>query len=71
MSELVLYGLILLAKQLLGTVLVHEVDQSETILLPDCDALVLAGGVGSLQGVNIIIWNEKDDDDSLHDSRPD
>ena len=67
MSELVLYGIRLLAKQLLD----KEVDQSETILLPNCDALVLAGGVGSLQGVNIIIWNEKDDDDSLHDSRPD
>ena len=67
MSELVLYGIRLLAKQLLD----HEVDQSETILLPNCDALVLAGGVGSLQGVNIIIWNEKDDDDPLHDSRPD
>ena len=67
MSELVLYGIRLLAKQLLD----QEVDQSETILLPNCDALVLAGGVGSLQGVNIIIWNEKDDDDSLHDSRPD
>ena len=67
MSELVLYGIRLLAKQLSD----KEVDQSETILLPNCDALVLAGGVGSLQGVNIIIWNEKDDDDSLHDSRPD